>query len=475
MNWHERPWFGILAALLTGGLFLCSRDVGPAGPLVLVAPIAVLIFALSSPRAWPVGLAAFAAGAIGASGLIYAYGAIFPPMVLVTWIAGQGLWYLAIVLLTRWLARRLSIWLAILTYPLFATATEFAFSLVSPHGSFGAIGYGLVDLLPLLQAASIGGVAMLSFIAALVPMALAMLVVAPADWRKVAIVAGIPLALICAFGFARLATNADAQVRVALAAIDSLQADDEPGEAHTAEAAKAYADLVRGFAAERPDIVVLPEKEFGAAAGSTDAAAAQLSQAAGEIAATLVAGFNEVQPDGARLNLALVFPPLSSPVRYQKRRLVPGLEADFIPGDAPLVIGDLGIAICKDMDFAPMIREYGRRNVRLMLVPAWDFVADGRLHARMAVVRGVENGFAVARAAAMGRLTVSDAYGRVVAEATTSEQAPATLVADVDLGPGATPYVRLGDAFGWLTIFGAITLAVVGLLPRGRQTRRVAA
>ena len=474
MTWRERPWFGILATLLTGGLFLCSRDVGPAGPLVLVAPIAILVFALSSQRAWPVGTAAFAAGAIGASGLIYAYGAIFPPMVLVTWILGQGIWYLAIVLLTRWLARRVSTWLAILSYPLFATASEFAFSLVSPHGSFGAIGYGLVDLLPLLQAASIGGVALLSLIAALVPMALAMLIVSPAEWRKIAIVAGIPLALICAFGFARLATNADDQVRIALAAIDSLQADDEPTEAETVEAAKAYADIVRGFAADHPDIVVLPEKEFGAAPGS-DLAAAQLSQAAGEISATLVAGFNELQPDGARLNLARVFAPQSSPARYQKRRLVPGLEADFIPGDAPFILGDRGIAICKDMDFAPMIREYGRRDVRLMLVPAWDFVADGRLHARMAVVRGVENGFAVARAAAMGRLTVSDAYGRVVAEATTSVQEPTRLVADVALGPGGTAYVRLGDAFGWLSILGAITLLMVGLLPRGRKTQRVAA
>lgn len=474
MTWRERPWFGILATLLTGGLFLCSRDVGPAGPLVLVAPIAILVFAVSSQRTWPVGIAAFAAGAIGASGLIYAYGAIFPPMVLATWILGQGFWYLAIVLLTRWLARRVSIWLATLSYPLFATASEFAFSLVSPHGSFGAIGYGLVDLLPLLQASSIGGVALLSFIAALIPMALAMLIVWPAEWRKVAIVAGIPLALICGFGFARLATNADAQVRVALAAIDSLQPDDAPIEAETVAAAEAYADLVRGFAADHPDIVILPEKEFGASSGS-DLAAAELAQAAGAISATLVAGFNELQPDGARLNLALVFAPQSPPARYQKRRLVPGLEADFIPGDAPFILGDRGIAICKDMDFAPMIREYGRRNVRLMLVPAWDFVADGRLHARMAMVRGVENGFAVARAAAMGRLTVSDAYGRVVAEATTSEQRPATLVADVALGPGATPYVRLGDAFGWLTILGAITLLVAGLLPRGGKTQRVAA
>jgi apolipoprotein N-acyltransferase len=304
-------------------------------------------------------------------------------------------------------------------------------------------------------------------------MGIAMLIASPADWRRIAITVSAPLALVCAFGVARLAANPGDHVRIALAAIDSLQADDDPSAAQTAKAAEAYADIVRGFAADRPEVVVLPEKEFALAPGSDDLAAAALSQAAGQISATLVAGFNALQPDGSRLNLAQVFAPHSPPVRYQKRRLVPGLEADFAPGDVPLVIGDRGIAICKDMDFAPMIREYGRQDVRLMLVPAWDFVADGRMHARMALVRGVENGFSVARAAAMGRLTVSDAYGRVVAETATSEQGPATLVADVALGPGATPYIRVGDAFGWLTILGSIALVARGL--GSRKSRRVAA
>jgi hypothetical protein len=44
-----------------------------------------------------------------------------------------------------------------------------------------------------------------------------------------------------------------------------------------------------------------------------------------------------------------------------------------------------------------------------------DFVRDGRLHSRMAVVRGVEMALRRASAAA-GRLTASDRYGRVIAE-----------------------------------------------------------
>ena len=52
--------------------------------------------------------------------------------------------------------------------------------------------------------------------------------------------------------------------------------------------------------------------------------------------------------------------------------------------------------------FSALSREYARDGANLLLVPAWDFDLDRWLHARMAVLRGVENGFAVARAGATG-------------------------------------------------------------------------
>jgi apolipoprotein N-acyltransferase len=103
-----------------------------------------------------------------------------------------------------------------------------------------------------------------------------------------------------------------------------------------------------------------------------------------------------------------------------------------------------------------------------MAVPAWDFVRDARLHSRMAVVRGVEDGFTMARAAQQGFLTFSDAYGRIRAETPSSHVPEALLVANVPLGPGATLYTRFGDWFGWLCV-----LALAGLA--GSGLRRVAA
>ena len=51
MNWRANPWFGVISAAFTGVLFLASLDVGPWGPLALLAPVPLLIYALSAPRA----------------------------------------------------------------------------------------------------------------------------------------------------------------------------------------------------------------------------------------------------------------------------------------------------------------------------------------------------------------------------------------------------------------------------------------
>ncbi|HWN46571.1 MAG TPA: hypothetical protein VNM71_04385, partial [Steroidobacteraceae bacterium] len=73
MNWRASPWFGVVSAAFTGLLFLASLDVGPWGPLALLAPVPLLIYALSAPRAITVALAAAGARAIGLAGVVYVY------------------------------------------------------------------------------------------------------------------------------------------------------------------------------------------------------------------------------------------------------------------------------------------------------------------------------------------------------------------------------------------------------------------
>jgi|HigsolmetaAR205D_1030408.scaffolds.fasta_scaffold00442_2 Apolipoprotein N-acyltransferase len=464
------------AAVVTGVLYALSLDIGPFGALALVAPIPVLLLALGDASARRVALTAAAARLIGCAGLVYAYGGTIPTAVLIVMALLLTAHFTSAVLLARWCARRLPSWLAVFAFAIFAAALEFLMLLPAPDGTFGAMGYALVDILPLAQLASVGGVAALTFLAGFVPMALAVLLRRRREWRSIAVAAGVPLAFVLVFGAWRLAQPYERSVRVGLAAIDELTLQALQGDDAAAEVAQRYAMVLAAFESQDLDFIVLPERMFADRADEIAAGSAPLLAAANALDVTIVAGFDETLADGRHANTARLFTPTGNWSSYAKRRLIPGLEANLVPGDRPMVIDGVGVAICKDMDFPRMIREYGREGATLMLVPAWDFVVDGRLHSRMAVLRAIENGFAMARAAASGRLTVNDAYGRIVAEAVTTPSAPAVLTAEVGLTSLVRPlYVRIGDLFAWLTVAGALVLValcrVCGRVPRDEQAR----
>jgi len=91
------------------------------------------------------------------------------------------------------------------------------------------------------------------------------------------------------------------------------------------------------------------------------------------------------------------------------------------------------------------------------------------LHSRMAVMRGVENGFSIARAANGGVVTVNDAYGRIRAEHSSSGAGGAFLVQSVTLGPGRTLYSQFGDWFAIVCIVAVVLLLSVGIYRSQRQ------
>ena len=128
-------------------------------------------------------------------------------------------------------------------------------------------------------------------------------------------------------------------------------------------------------------------------------------------------------PSGAFNSSRLYSPDGKLEANYDKHHLIPGVEPEK-PGDKRVVLdepsGHWGLQICKDMDFPKLSREYAAEGANLLLVPAWDFNLDGWLHARMALLRAVENGFALARSARNGLLTLSDNRGRILAEAATA-------------------------------------------------------
>ncbi len=447
----QRHW-GLLAALVSGALLAVSRDTGHWGALVLVAPVPLLLHALTTRHGWSLFGLACVAGLMGEAGPMLFYGKVLP---LIYGIAAfQALLFALAVLFMR--ALRAAPWQAVLGYAAMTAGSEYLVSLVSPNGSFGALGYALVDVLPLLQVASIGGVPALSFLAAVIPAGLAVVILQPrqiGSW----LAWGVPAAAALAYGLTSMAQPQGPSVRIAL-----LTNDHHSGwrfkAAEAPAIARQYAAEIRQFAADRPAYAVLPEKMFVEAKGA--ASVAPIFQAvADETGIAVLVGYDEFI-DGRQVNSARLYTPRKPVQTYLKRRMVPGLEREFRPGYGPLILGDTGIAICKDMDFAPMIRGYG--GARLLLAPAWDFGGDARLHGRMAVVRGVENGFALARSASEGLMTLSDAHGRIIAEAPSGDGLR-KLIGDLAVGPGATIYNRVGDLFAWLCLglWGVLSLGQV--------------
>jgi apolipoprotein N-acyltransferase len=219
-------------------------------------------------------------------------------------------------------------------------------------------------------------------------------------------------------------------------------------------------------------LIVLPENIAMLGTAWRDEATAKLAAALKGTQTTLVAGFN-TKLDGAQRNVSLGFTPgTTAPVIYQKRHLVKGLETQYYtpgPGPSQVLSNGAGLEICKDMDFHAMLRaDEVATHPRLLAVPAWDFGSDDWSHARIAILRSVENGVPMARTARDGLLTLNDRYGRLIAIKKNGAEF-STLTGDLPLDGrgGDTIYDKFGDAFGWLC--GALGFGLFALSFRGAR------
>ena len=440
---------GILGVAISAAAFYWSTGPGVVWPLAWIAPIPVLLLAFRHSRR-VTALLAFSAFFLGSLTLVHLYG----PGAALIFGAPPAIAFALAVLAARSAARRMT-WPAIFAFPAALTSYEFLYSQISPNGTFWSLGYSQTDFLPLLQLVSLTGLWGVVFILTLVPSAAAVAWHRRSVWPLVPALAIVVAAL--AYGTVRLrASPESASVRVGLAATDhglpdaSITTDPSMAVA----TARAYADRVAHLAGQGAEIVVLPEKLVGISPEGVERVVAVFSDAARSARATVIAGIsrNGISP---RRNVALVFSPDGKLVaEYEKHHLVPMIETTFASGDTPVLFAgpgaQWGVAICKDLDFPAWSRVYGLRGVRFLAVPAWDFVRDARLHSRMAITRGVENGFTIARSAQEGLVTYSDSYGRIL-----GEQSSATdplMVQSIAAGPGTTLYTRYGDWFGWANL-----------------------
>ncbi len=463
----------VAAIVLTASAYFVSTGFGTFWPAAWFAPLPILLLA-TRRSVRTTALAAGAAYFLGSLSVINYLASLMPvPAAVITLLVPAAVFALA-VLAFRAAARRLPAWLAVFAFPAAWTTFEFLLSLASPHGTALSHAYSQTDFLPLLQLASVTGIWGITFFLTMVPAAVA-LAYSRRGPAPLLPAAAIAMAVLGYGAYRLLQPQQDDAIRVGLAATDQgIEAAFETENTTQAMAtANAYAGRIARLGARGVQVVVLPEKLVGVTRANTEAVSNVFASAARAAGVTVIAGFNHVISEPRR-NLATVFAPDGETrVHYEKHHLLPGLETGYGAGSEIGIFSAAGsrwgVAICKDMDFPAWSRRYGRQHVRILAVPSWDFVRDGRLHARMAVVRGVENGFALARVAQQGLLTLSDAYGRIVAETPSSASPDAMLVAELSPGPGRTLYTRTGDWLGWISV--ALLPVLLGMCATNRSKR----
>jgi apolipoprotein N-acyltransferase len=284
-------------------------------------------------------------------------------------------------------------------------------------------------------------------------------------WQRGALVIAVS-AVVCAlfvFGKWRLNSMPLAQsVTVALIAKDVPMSIYLGPEEQTLRLLGEYADEVRRVTPAGTQAIVFPEKIGHVSESALAEVDALFSSAAAATHAAIVLGIVRRTPAAAFNSSRFYSPDGKLEANYDKHHLLPGIEPEKAGNKRVLLdqpSGRWGLQICKDMDFPKLSREYAADGVNMLLVPAWDFNLDRWLHSRMAVLRAVENGFALARSARNGLLTLSDNRGRILAEAATAPDRFVSVTGKVNVAREETFYTRTGDWFAWLCVSAFIMLA----------------
>ena len=453
----------VLACAATATLMYFGSGLDPVWPLVWLAPLPVLWFA-TRHGAWSAGLVAGVASLAGA----LTYWGYFRVLGLpfVAWLGGfsvAAIMFALAVVLFRVLLLRGRVTSAVLAFPATWVTFEYVRNLLWPHGSGGSLAYTQLHFLPFLQLASITGPWGMVFVLLLFPAGLAAAWQLRKEARGAARVLALTIGIVGAvliFGVVRLAVpQPGPEVRVALAASDAQGNDDVVAAGvSTQKLVQDYVNSLRTLAGDELQnlrAIVLPEKLGHVTDADVAEVDAILQKLADETGATVVAGFDR-QAGAVAYNQARVYQRGAAVRSYDKRHLLPPFELKFTPGRELVTLrhsdGDWGVAICKDMDFTNPSRQYGRAGAGLMLVPGWDFNLDRAWHGHIAVMRGVEDGFSVARAAKNGFLTVSNNRGKIVDEMRSDAAPFAVMMATVPARHSWTLYQVLGDWFGWVAI-----------------------
>lgn len=484
-NWAIR----LLGAVGAGLLLYLATSLHPQWWAGWVAPALLLLVAYrAGSNLEALGLAWLAAliGTVDLFGYISFYTSHVWAVVIL--VAVMLLWGVAVVQSRR----AVQAWgraPAVFVFPCFWAAFDTLITFLSPEGNSGSLAHNQARARAVIQIGALLGNAGIVFEvalgASLAALALDTVLFARgsrAGARKLsamAVAAGV-LAAALGFGFARARhASGSGQIVAAMLSMDQdgVQWDGpDHGVASTDKVWETYEAWVPYVAHAGVNLIMLPEKVAPVYASTLPGVEQRLGSLARISHAYLEVGL-AVRYDGYWENRALLFTPTGLLTGdYSKQHPVPIVESDYHAGNQFVVSGVMGVpvglAICKDLDFPAVGRQYGQEGIQVLLQPAWDAGRDGWWRAQTAILTGVEDGYTVLHDSREGWLTMSDAYGNLAESQSSATPGPhhaVTVSASyVPLGSGQpTLYARYGDWFGWLCVlFSLLFLRFASYRPR---------
>ena len=382
--------------------------------------------------------------------------------------------------MVRFVHRRLG-WPVLLVAPFAWGAAEWLKSSGEMGCTWANVGYALAREPAWIQMASVIGAPGLSIWVVAVNALVAAAIVSP-RWqgRAGSILAAAALVLVPVWwGTGRLA----AAKTVPLARVAILQPNigsHEKWEKSMQDSVvRRIERLTREAAASRPKpaVILWPETALPFYVRSEAPRLRRLLDLSREVGVPILAGYPDFRFDangnGVTHNAAgLVLPSGSIAGQYEKIHLVPfgeripfqGLfpflgsfdlgQAEWTPGTRPVVFSHagptFGVLICFESIFPEHTRRFALEGAQYLVNitnDEWFGKTAGPIqHADLAILRSVELGLGMARAANTGVSMLIDPYGRV--EARTPLFVEAVLIGDVKAGIGPTFFMEWGD---WLT------------------------
>ncbi len=238
-----------------------------------------------------------------------------------------------------------------------------------------------------------------------------------------------------------------------------------------------FEELTAQACATQAKIIIWPEGGNGYYNMRIPGLRDKLYQTALATGIDFIVASDDIDPEGSKTNSVFSISPQGKLLgRYDKVRLVPVAEDAYTAGTNLLPIptshGYLGTSICFESCFPSITRELTKNGANLLLYSVSDAVFRKSSltmnHARVAVLRAVENDRYVIRAANTGPSLVISPRGEILSQSTFYNRQ--IMQGEVAFRHSRTLYSGYGYYVPWLLVLATLTLLLRALFMEKKVT-----